>query len=136
VTVVSVDKWAEFSLLPLSWEGPKMTLEMEIEKEVVASNSVLRISLVDKNGGEMPIRGVTWAFHEVDENDMMVVGLYVAKPTKDDTEELVVTFEGFEMQWLKLHLQAIWASLVTRHYEIYMAGNGRDANYKYRPINV
>ena len=104
VSVLSVDKWAEFSLLPLSWEGErtaKMILEMEREreKEVGASNSVLKIFLVDKNGGKIPIRGVTWAFHKVDENDMMVVGLYVAKPTKDDMEELIVTFEGFEMEY-------------------------------------
>lgn len=104
MSVVAADEWADWSLLPLSSEDErdgKMTVEMEREKEDGAFNSVLRISLVDEKGVKMPIREVTWAFHDLNEDDEMVVGVYAAKPTKDDAEELLVNFEGFEIEYRK-----------------------------------
>lgn len=104
MSVVAADEWADWSLLPLSpedEEAGKMTVEMEREIEDGVFNSVLRISLVDGKGGKTPIREVTWAFHDLDENDELLVGIYAAKPTKDDTEGLVVNFEGFKIEYRK-----------------------------------
>jgi regulation of enolase protein 1 (concanavalin A-like superfamily) len=102
MSVVAADEWADWSLLPLSAEDEragKMTVVMERELEGGVWNSVLRVSLVDEKGNKMPIREVTWAFHDLDETDEMVVGVYAAKPTKDDREELLVSFEGFEIEY-------------------------------------
>ena len=102
MSVVAADLWADWSLLPLSAadeEAGKMTVDMEREQEEDGSwGSVLRISLVGEGGEKMPIREVTWAFHDVDESVEMWVGMMAAKPTKDKREELVVTLEGFAIQ--------------------------------------
>jgi regulation of enolase protein 1 (concanavalin A-like superfamily) len=102
MSVVAADEWADWSLLPLSAEDEragKMTVEMEREQEDGEWNSVLRVSLVDEKGNKMPIREVTWAFHDLDEGDEMMVGVYAAKPTKDAREELPVKFEGFAIEY-------------------------------------
>ena len=102
MSVVAADEWADWSLLPLSAEDEsagKMTVVMERELEDGKWNSVLRVSLVDDKGDKMPIREVTWAFHDVEEGDEMTIGVYAAKPTKDDRDELVVNFEGFEIEY-------------------------------------
>jgi len=104
MSVVAADEWADWSLLPLSAEDEragKMRVEMERELEDGVWNSVLRISLVDEKVGKIPIREVTWAFHDLDEEAEMIVGVYAAKPTKDDRDELLVNFEGFEIQYRK-----------------------------------
>ena len=102
MSVVAADEWADWSLLPLSEEDEragKMTVEMEREQEDGEWNSVLRVSLVDGEGNKMPIREVTWAFHDLDESDEMLVGVYAAKPTKDAREDLLVEFEGFAIEY-------------------------------------
>ena len=103
MSVVAADQWADWSLLPLSEadeKDGKMTVEMEREQEKDGSwGSVLRILLVGENGEKMPIREVTWAFHDVDESEEMWVGMMAAKPTKDEREELIVTLEGFAIQY-------------------------------------
>jgi hypothetical protein len=102
MSIVAADEWADWSLLPLSAEDEragKMTVVMERELEDGVWNSVLRISLVDEKGGKMPIREVTWAFHDLGADDEMLIGVYAAKPTKDDRDELLVNFEGFEIEY-------------------------------------
>ena len=103
MSVVAADKWADWSLLPLSAadeKAGKMTVEMEREQEEDGSwGSVLRILLVGEDGEKMPIREITWAFHDVDESEEMWVGMMAAKPTADEREELVVTLEGFEIEF-------------------------------------
>jgi hypothetical protein len=74
-------------------------VEMEREREDGVWGSVLRISLIDEKGDKMPIREVTWAFHNLDEDDEILVGVYAAKPTKDERNELLVNFEGFELEY-------------------------------------
>lgn len=100
MSVVAADLWADWSLLPLSAEGEKegrMSVVVEREQEEGGWSSVLKISLVGKEGAT-PIREVTWAFHDLDEGAEMWVGMAVAKPTVGEEEELVVRFEGFEIE--------------------------------------
>jgi regulation of enolase protein 1 (concanavalin A-like superfamily) len=102
MNVVVADKWADWSLVPLSAEGEqggKVTVKIEREQKGDEWGSDLRISLVNKEGARMPIREVTWAFHDLDEDGEMTVGVYAAKPTKDERSELVVNFEGFEIEY-------------------------------------
>jgi hypothetical protein len=77
----------------------KVTVEMARGKEEDGLGSVLRIWLVDENGAKIEIREVPWVFHDLDEDGEMSVGMYVAKPTKDDEKELLVDFEDFEIQY-------------------------------------
>jgi hypothetical protein len=63
---------------------------------------VLRISLVDEKRDRMPIREVTWAFHDLDDDDETPVGVYAAKPTKDERNELLVDFEKFEIEYREM----------------------------------
>ncbi|GAM84926.1 hypothetical protein ANO11243_029280 [Dothideomycetidae sp. 11243] len=101
MSVVAADLWADWSLLPLSPEGEregKMTVVVEREQEERSWNSVLRVSLVGPSG-TIPIREVTWAFHDLDESQEMWVGMAVAKPTKGEDEELAVDFEGFDIEF-------------------------------------
>ena len=101
MSAVAADEWADWSLLPLSSEAEeegKMTVELEREQEEDGKwGSVLRISLVDGKGVRMMIRQITWVFHDLDEESVIEVGVFVAKPTVDDIEELKVDFEGFEI---------------------------------------
>jgi len=60
---------------------------------------VLRISLVDEKGDKMPIREITWAYHDLDEDDEILAGVYAAKPTKDERNGLLVNFERFEIEY-------------------------------------
>jgi uncharacterized protein len=103
MSVVSADRWADWSLLPLSAEDEQaghMTVEMEREQEPDGSwGSVLRIWLVGKDRAKVLIREVTWVFHDLEENEEMWVGTYAAKPTKDEREELVVDLQDFSIEF-------------------------------------
>ena len=103
MSVVAADKWADWSLLPLS--GPdeaagRMTVEVERQQEKDGRwGSVLKIYLVEgERGSRMPIREITWVFHDLDETEDMWVGVFAAKPTRDERDELVVTIEKFEVE--------------------------------------
>lgn len=100
VSTVACDRWADWSLWPL--ENVKVTVEME--REVVAGKltSTLWVYVVD---GERrrPVREVTWVFDEVDDGKGgdCSVGVYAAKPTKDDDDgerELKVVFNGVTIE--------------------------------------
>lgn len=102
MSAVAADLWADWSLLPLSSAAEKegkMTVAVEREQEEDGSwGSVLKVSLVGEDGGQTPIREVTWAFHDLDEEQEMWVGMAVAKPTVGEDEELFVNFKGFEIE--------------------------------------
>lgn len=103
MSVVAADEWADWSLSPLSGADEaagRMTVEAERDQKGDGSwGSVLRISLVDQERGRMmPIREITWAFHDLDEAEEMWVGVFAAKPTRDERDELVVNFEKFEIE--------------------------------------
>lgn len=100
MSVVAADLWADWSLLPLSAEAEKagrMSVVVEREEDDGKWSSVLKISLVGKDGAT-PIREVTWAFHDLDEGEEMWVGMAVARPTSGRTDELVVSFEDFHIE--------------------------------------
>lgn len=102
MSTVAADLYADWSLLPLSKEDEEkgtMTVEVEREREEDGSwGGVLRILLVGKDGVGVPIREVTWAFHDLDESEEMWVGMLVAKPTAGEVGELEVKLEGFEIK--------------------------------------
>lgn len=101
MSVVAADEWADWSLLPMpevnETQG-RMTVEMEREVENGRYGSVLRVLLVSNQGDKMPIREITWAFHDLDEDEEMWVGIYAAKPTKDGRQELEVKLEEFVIE--------------------------------------
>ncbi|GAB7356820.1 hypothetical protein MBLNU459_g7701t2 [Dothideomycetes sp. NU459] len=100
MSVVAADLWADWSLLPLPAKDEKegrMSVVVEREKEEGDYGSVLKIMLVEKDN-ETPIREVTWAFHDLNEDEEMWVGMVVAKPTTSEKNELVVEFEGFTIE--------------------------------------
>lgn len=100
MSVVAADLWADWSLLPLSASAEKegkMSVVVERKESKGEWGTVLVVKLVGEDG-ELPIREVTWAFHDLDESEEIWVGMAVAKPTHGEKEELTVTFEGFEIE--------------------------------------
>ncbi|KAH8674761.1 hypothetical protein BGZ60DRAFT_484502 [Tricladium varicosporioides] len=102
MSVVATDEWADWSMQPLSPEDDaagKTTVIMERMKNDDGSyGPVLMISMLSGNGEQKIIREVCWAFHDLDESEEMWVGMYTARPTKDDREGLVVDFTGFTIE--------------------------------------
>lgn len=101
MSVVAADLWAGWSLLRLGEkdeEEGRMGVIVERKEEKNGWGSVSRISLVGRDGKLTPNSEVTWAFHDLDEEPEMWVGVAVAKPTVGEKEELVVRFEGFEIE--------------------------------------
>ncbi|KAJ5934509.1 hypothetical protein N7466_004056 [Penicillium verhagenii] len=84
ISVVAKDRWADWSLLPLSSGGKSATLELVRE----ADNS-LWIYLV-KGVQKDPIREVTWIFEEANVQETWV-GVYAARPSTEGGE-LTVNF--------------------------------------------
>lgn len=102
MSVVAADEWADWSLVPLSGANAlqgQVTVEIEREREADGKfGSVLRVLMVEDGGESTPVREITWAFHGVDEEEEMWVGVFAAKPTKSKVKELLVRFEGFEIE--------------------------------------
>ena len=102
MSVVAADEWADWSLLPLTGSDAskgKMTVEIEREQEPNGDwGTVLRVLQILDGGEKTPIREVTWAFHDVDEQEEMWVGMFAAKPTKDIRESLTVHLQDFEVE--------------------------------------
>ncbi|RDL42553.1 Uncharacterized protein BP5553_02532 [Venustampulla echinocandica] len=102
MSVVAADAWADWSLCPLEGEDEKagkMTVAVERKRAKDGGwGPVLQVLRVGKEGVKTPIREVTWAFHDIDEDAEMWVGMFGAKPTESDVEELVVRLEGFEVE--------------------------------------
>ncbi len=97
VSTVACDRWADWSLVPL--EGGKVTIEMEREVLGETRTSTLWVYIVDQMGRRRPLREVTWVFDE-DDGDCEV-GIYAAKPTKDEDDgerKLTVVFEAVEIE--------------------------------------
>ncbi|MCJ1466994.1 hypothetical protein MMC07_005616 [Pseudocyphellaria aurata] len=100
VSTVACDRWADWSLWPL--ESGTVTIEMEREVKAGKPTSTLWVYIVD---GEKrrPVREVTWVFEGVDDGkgSDCWVGVYAAKPTKDDDDEkreLQVLFSGVKIE--------------------------------------
>lgn len=100
VSTVACDRWADWSLWPL--ESDTVTIEMEREVKAGKPTSTLWVYIVD---GEKrrPVREVTWVFDGVDEGkgSDCWVGVYAAKPTKDEDDEkreLQVLFNGVRIE--------------------------------------
>ncbi|KAK2746073.1 hypothetical protein FQN57_003413 [Myotisia sp. PD_48] len=108
ISTVTKDRWADWSLLsiPPNVTGAGRDLEddddekrtgVTIEMERRARDQTLWVYLIDDKGNRIPIREVTWAFEE-EETVECWIGVYVARPAKDDgLGELDVTFSKLEV---------------------------------------
>jgi regulation of enolase protein 1 (concanavalin A-like superfamily) len=102
MSVVAADLWADWSLLPISEDSQRqeeVTVEFEREQEEDGTyGTVLKAYFVEKGGRKIIIREVTWAFHEQNEEDNLWVGVYGARPTKDERGLLVVKLTDFRIE--------------------------------------
>ncbi|KAI9788605.1 MAG: hypothetical protein M1833_002907, partial [Piccolia ochrophora] len=115
VSTVAADRWADWSLVPLS---PALlgrsasgvhasdAVTVELEREVAGDGTPgpgLWVFVVGTGGERLPVREVSWGFEEEGGEEREVwVGVYVGKPLKGEGEregegELTVTFEGLEI---------------------------------------
>jgi hypothetical protein len=77
----------------------QVTVETEREMEEDGKlGSALRVIMVEDNGQRTPVREVMSAFHGVRDEEEMWVGVFAAKPTKSELTELLVGFEGVEIE--------------------------------------
>lgn len=98
VSTVTKDSWADWSLVAAGIvDSRQVTLEMARD----AHEGTLWIYVVVAGQGEeqrIPVREVTWMLSEPEQE--ILVGVYVAKPTKGGEDELVVGFKGWELELL------------------------------------
>lgn len=94
VGTVAKDGWSDWSLTPVLPEGSnRITIEMEN-----ASDASLWVWLVGEDGTKVPLREVTW-WGGLEKGVEAWAGVYAAKPAPhDEKDELVVGFEGLDIQ--------------------------------------
>ena len=115
VSTVACDRWADWSLLPLPTAtsggtsgGTSVTVVMEREVLEGVGGSTLCVYVVE-GVEKRVVREVTWVFEEVngegeEEGELdgeCWVGVYAAKPTKDEGDggrELSVEFGGLVVE--------------------------------------
>ena len=102
VSTVACDRWADWSLVPLTGTTTA-TVEMEREVKDGELTSTLWIYMVD--GEERrPLREVSWIFESAEGDagtDDCWVGIYAAKPTKDEDDKshhLQVVFNHVDVE--------------------------------------
>ena len=76
LSVVTKDRWADWSLLPVPSGGPAATIELVRE-----SDNSLWIYLVE-GVQKSPIREITWVFSEENVKECWV-GVYAARPSRE-----------------------------------------------------
>lgn len=86
LSVVSKDRWSDWSLTPLSSGRNAATIEM------VREHGALWIYLIEGNE-RVPLREVTWAF-EHDDTAQCWIGAFAAKPSSEGGD-LAVEFRDF-----------------------------------------
>lgn len=115
VSTVACDRWADWSLFPLSDAGGdrrSVTVQMERELKDWKPTSTLWVFVLGEDGTKKPIREITWAFEGVGEEEEKEkeeqecwVGIYAAKPTKDKDDKergLEVVFHGLTIEGLMI----------------------------------
>jgi len=97
ISSVSADRFADWSLIPLSEEDGRKEHTIEIERKKAG----LKIYLVSGEDRKLT-RGVTWFFEGVEDGQEIQIGVTVARPTKEgkDKDELEIFFENFEVKLL------------------------------------
>lgn len=89
-SVVSKDRWADWSLRPVSQPGDtRARLKFETHED-----GALWVYLLDKDGSKRPVREITW-WGEFQKDVVIKVGVFCAKPTGQ--EELQVHFSDLEV---------------------------------------
>ena len=103
VSTVACDRWADWSLLPLPTAtsgGTSVTVEMEREVREGVGGSTLCVYVME-GVEKRVVRKITWVFEEGELDGECWVGVYAAKPTKDDGDggrELSVEFGGLVVE--------------------------------------
>ncbi|KAJ5894490.1 hypothetical protein N7495_006181 [Penicillium taxi] len=90
ISVVSKDRWADWSLLPVPSNGVAATLEMA--QEVDGSLWIYLVDGLEK----APIREVTWLFQEENVKECWV-GVYAARPSEEGGD-LEVNFRDWNLE--------------------------------------
>lgn len=91
VSVVTKDRWADWSLRPLL-DPESKTARLHIETHADKS---LWVFLLGENGKKHPVREVTW-WGELDQHTEVKVGPAAAKPSKEGGD-LVVSFSDLQL---------------------------------------
>jgi uncharacterized protein len=100
VGTVAKDHWSDWSLRPLLAETLSVENIATVEVEN-ASDGSLWVWLVSESGQKLPLREVTW-WGDLPEDTEIWIGVYAAKPAPHgETDDLVVKFSGFDIQWNK-----------------------------------
>jgi len=91
IGTVACDRWADWSLVPMTDPASELTVEME--REVVDGKPTSSLWVRGREGEQdqsVAVREVTWAFEDLCEGDCWV-GVYAARPTKDgdDAEKVL-----------------------------------------------
>lgn len=92
---VGCDSWADWSLSPVLGDGKWVTVAIEKGGDEHGI-SLWVYQIVD--GEKIPLREICWVFGDSPESWEISVSAYAARP-KGETEELVVEFKDFEVQW-------------------------------------
>ena len=101
VSTVAADRWADWSLLPLSHSGSGNMVTIEIAREEKGDTLGPALWIYVIEGVERrPIREVSWFFEDADGGPEAWIGLYAAKPNPDtipghEKDELDVMFTHF-----------------------------------------
>lgn len=91
ISVVTKDRWADWSLRPLPKSGAKSG-RIQIESE----GNNLWVYVIDEDGKKLPTREVTW-WGEFDPSVELEVGIAAAKPSTEGGD-LTVNFTDYELK--------------------------------------
>ena len=90
ISVVTKDRWADWSLRPLS-EAGSTSGRIQVESE----GKNLWVYVIDKDGKKLPTREVTW-WGEFEASTEIDVGIAAAKPSTEGGD-LLVNFTDYEL---------------------------------------
>ncbi|KAI1866963.1 hypothetical protein JX265_007539 [Neoarthrinium moseri] len=109
LSTVGCDRWADWSILPLT-EGKTekgVTLEVVRESDENGKSAWIYQVILDGAGNvkeKLPLREICWIFADEDEKGgeewVLDVSPLVARPEKSAKESLKARFDEFEVKWL------------------------------------
>ncbi|TDZ20885.1 Uncharacterized protein C8034_v006165 [Colletotrichum sidae] len=102
LSTVSCERWADWSITPLSALEETKAVTVSIEKSYDVHGVGLWVYYVKQDGTKEALREICWVYGDDDHTGKdwnVTVGALVARPAKDATGELKVQFEDFDVQW-------------------------------------
>ncbi|KAH8205810.1 hypothetical protein TruAng_000086 [Truncatella angustata] len=109
LSTVACDRWADWSILPLTGADAQkgLTLEVVRESDEHGKSAWVYHLVLDDQGQvkeKRPLREICWIFADEDENDgeawVLDVSPLVARPEKNAKDALKVDFTEFKVEWL------------------------------------